>query len=154
MNLYRATLRARDRQRRLKARAPLVVRGDARPWERNPQGLMRWYLHPAMRRRALSNLTVWVQEIPPGGRSGKQKIQGGGVVFVWKGRGRTVISGVSHASLPESLLQLPVRPGGIVFQHFNLDKKPNALLVFADPDHQGLLGVDLGSGFEQLEDAE
>ena len=154
MNLYRATLRARDRQRREKARAPLVVRGEARPWERNPQGLMRWYLHPAMRRRALSNLTVWVQELPPGGRSGKQRIQGGGVVFIWKGRGRTVIDGVSHAWRAESLLQLPVRPGGIVFQHFNGDKKRAALLVCAEPDHQGLLGVDLGSGFEQLEDAE
>lgn len=153
MNLYRATLRKRDRQRRAKARAPLVIRGGALPWERNPQGRMKWYLHPALRGRAVSNLIVWVQELPPGGRSGKQRVQGGGVVFVWKGRGRTLIDGASYPWGPHSLIQLPVRPSGTVFQHFNADKRRPALLVCAEPDHQDMLGVDLGSGFEQLEDA-
>ena len=47
--VYAQLMALRDRQRALQAESPFVVRGAELPWEINPQGTMRWYLHPAMR---------------------------------------------------------------------------------------------------------
>src|ERR1043166_2454204 len=54
----------RDRQRALRAESPFVVRGADLPWETNPQGIMKWYLHPATERSCHKALIFSVQKIP------------------------------------------------------------------------------------------
>lgn len=153
LNLYNELLRLRDQQREKKKQAISVVDGDDLSWEVNPQGKMKWYLHPCIDDTAIQTLIIYLQEIPPGSSSGKQKTQGGTVIFVVEGKGHTLINDATHYWEKEDVVQIPIRPDGVVFQHFNDDTKQPAQLICAEPNLVNALGVDRGSGFEQIEDA-
>src|ERR1700722_14872406 len=88
-NYWDELLALRDRQRAERTNALQVVRGDDLPQEVNRQGLMRWYLHPAIRDTVLSTMMFFEQEIPPGSRSGRLKFQGGQVLMIVEGSGYT-----------------------------------------------------------------
>lgn len=145
--------RRRDAWRKHLKTARDVVRGDEIPLEINRMGLYRWYTHPAVTGVTNRNLLFWLHEIPPGSRSGKQKHQGGRVHFVWEGHGYTVVDGVKHDWEQGDLILIPIKPDGCVFQHFNADHHSWVKLVVAEPNYYDALGVDLGCGFEQLEDS-
>lgn len=152
-NFYDELIRHRDRERERKKSAIFLVKGDELPWEINPQGKMKWYLHPAIDDTVIQTLIVSIQEIPPGSSSGKQKCQGGAVIYVVEGKGHTVIDGVSHSWEADDIVQLPIRPDGIVFQHFNDAPDKSVQLLSAEPNLVHALGIDRGSGFEQLDPA-
>src|SRR4030042_1238076 len=57
---------------------------------------MQWYLHPVMEDTVINPFIFYVQQIPPGSRSGRVKTQGSQVFYVWKGKGSTVMDGVRH----------------------------------------------------------
>ena len=116
-------------------------------------GIYRWYLHPSLADSACNIFLFWVQEIPPGSRSGKQKHQGGRMHFVIEGEGYTVIDGQKCEWKAEDLLILPIKAGGVVFQHFNSDRSRPAKLAVAEFNWYDMGGVDLACGFEQLEDS-
>lgn len=143
----------RDAQRRQRESGQIIVRGHDLPTERNAQGLQKWYMHPDMAENCLSSLIVYLQEIPPGGRTGKQRSQGGQIGIVWEGRGYSLVDGVRHEWEQHDVLNFPVRTAGIVVQHVNLDKTTPAKVLFCEPNMFEALGVDRGCGFEQLEDA-
>ncbi len=48
---------------------------------------------------------------------------------------------------------LPIKPEGTTHQHVNADPDHPARLLVAEPNFLDSLGVDLGSGFEQVGDA-
>ena len=152
-NLYDELIKLRDQERERRKRSIFVVKGDDLPWEINPQGKMKWYLHPAIDDTVIRNLIVYIQEIAPRSCSGKLKCQGGVVIYVLEGRGHTVIDDVTYAWETEDVVQLPIRPNGIVFQHFSDDPNYAAQLICAEPNLVPVLGVDSGSGFEQLSEA-
>jgi gentisate 1,2-dioxygenase len=143
----------RDAQRSVRRKGRTVVHADELEWEHNRQGKMKWYMHPDMTENCLNTLIFFVQELPPGGRSGKQKSQGGQAGVVWEGRGYTLVDGVRHDWEKHDVLNFPVRTEGIVVQHVNLDPEKPALLALVEPNTFDALGVDRGCGFEQLEDA-
>ncbi len=143
----------RDQQRGVRRKGRTVARGDEIPWEWNRQGKQKWYMHPDMTENCLNTLMFYVQELPPGGRSGKQKSQGGQAGVVVEGRGYTLVDGVRHDWEKHDVLNFPVRTEGIVLQHVNLDPDNVALLAFVEPNTVDSLGVDRGCGFEQIEDA-
>jgi gentisate 1,2-dioxygenase len=151
-DLLSQLLRLRDVQRRRHAEGAVVVKGRALPWETNRQGRIRWYLHPVIDTTSLHNHIFFEQEIPPGGRSGRQRKQGNEVLYVTEGQGYTVIDGVRHEWQEDDVICLPVRLEGNVIQHFNGRRDRPARFVSCQPYIEGL-GVDLGAGFEQLEDA-
>jgi hypothetical protein len=152
-NLLEELFALRDEQRRLRAESIQVVRGDELPWEHNRQGKMKWYMHPLLDDTVINSLMVFAQEIPPGGRSGKQRCQGGQVIYILEGRGYTIIDGVRHEWQAEDVIQLPLRPAGLEYQHFNADPDQPVQLLACEPNLVHALSVDKGSGFEQLEDA-
>jgi len=152
--LYEELLRLRDEDRERRKNAVVLVKGKELPWERNPQGKMKWYLHPSIQNTALKTFLLYEQEIPPGGRSGRQRYQGGQVLYVLEGRGYTVIDGVRYDWEEGDVVQLPLKAEGIVYQHFNADRERRARLLACEPNLIGAVGVDRGSGFEQLEDAQ
>lgn len=143
----------RDQQRTVRRKGRVVASGDEILWEHNRQGKQKWYMHPDMTENCLNSLMFYVQELPPGGRSGKQKCQGGHVGVVWEGAGYTTVDGVRHDWEKHDVLNFPVRTAGIVLQHFNSDASKPALLAFVEVNTTDALGVDRGCGFEQLEDA-
>ena len=153
INHWDELLALRDRQREQTRHGLQVIKEKELPLEVNRQGLMRWYLHPAIKDTALSVLMFFQQEIPPGSRSGRLKFQGGQVMMITEGRGYTVIDGVKHPWKAGDVLNLPLRADGIIVQHFNTDPNNPAKFVAAEPNWFECTTVDRGSGFEQLEDA-
>ena len=152
-NFWNELIALRDRQREQRKGAVQVVRLSELPLENNEQGLMRWYLHPAIKDTCLSVLLFYQQEIPPGSRSGRLKFQGGQVMMITEGRGYTTIDGVKHSWKAGDVLNLPLRADGIIVQHFNADPNNPAKFVAAEPNWLECVTVDRGCGFAQLEDA-
>src|SRR5438067_2361576 len=60
--VYDRLIALRNRQRTLQAESPFVIRGADVPWETNPQGIIKWYLHPAMERSCHKALIFSVQK--------------------------------------------------------------------------------------------
>jgi hypothetical protein len=141
----------RDRQRERAKGGVQVVRGDALAQESNPQGLMRWYMHPAIESTILNTLLFFEQELPPLSRSGRLKFQGGQVIYILAGKGYTLVDGVKHPWKAGDVLNLPVRRDGIVVQHVNDDRETTAKFLACEPNFVDAAGVDRGSGFELLE---
>ena len=150
INCWEETLRLRDRQRELRKTAVQIVRGAELPQENNAQGLMRWYLHPAITDTVLSSMLIYQQELPPGGRSGMLQFQGGQVIYIIEGRGHTLVDGVKHPWQAEDVLNLPLRKDGIVVQHVNDDPDRPAKFLAVEPNLLECTGVDRGCGFEQI----
>lgn len=151
-NFWDELFALRDRQRADLASAVQVIDEDELPLELNRQGLMRWYMHPAIHDTVLSTMMFFEQEIPPGSRSGRIKFQGNQVLMILEGAGYTVLDGVKHPWKAGDVLNLPLRENGIVVQHFNSDPAVIAKFVAAEMNWFECSSVDRGSGFEQLED--
>jgi hypothetical protein len=152
-NYYDELLAIRDEQReQIRTGIQVVKEGDL-PLESNRQGLMRWYMHPSIKDTALSTMIFFQQEIPPGSRSGRIKFQGGQVILVLEGKGYTIVDGVKHHWEAGDVINLPLRPRGIIVQHFNTDPSVTVKFVATEPNWTECTFVDRGSGFEQMEDA-
>jgi hypothetical protein len=152
-NYWAELLALRDRQRAERKDGMQVLKRRDLPLESNRQGLMRWYMHPEIKDTVLSTYLCFEQEIPPGGRTGRLKFQGGQVIYVIAGRGYTLLDGVKHPWEEGAVINLPLRRGGIVVQHFNDDPETPARFLAVEPNLYACTSVDRGSGFEQLEDA-
>ncbi len=153
VNLFQELLQLRDSQREQSKDAICVVDGDGLPWEVNPLGIMKWYLHPKLDDRAIQSLIMYVQKVPAQSRSGRLRVQGGQVLYIVAGSGYTTIDGEKLAWQQGDILQIPLRWKGVEFQHFNDDPETPAIIICAEPNYVHSLGVDRGSGFEVLEPA-
>ena len=151
INFWDKLFELRDKDRANKKNALEVVVCKDLPWEINRQGIMRWYLHPTMEDTVINPFIFYVQEIPPGSRSGRLKTQGSQVFYIWEGKGYTVMDGVKHYWEAGDVVQIPLRPPGVIYQHFNTDPKNPVRLISAEANMVGPLGMDKGCGFEQLE---
>lgn len=151
--LIEQLLDLRDHQREERGNGLTVIRGDEAPWEQSPIGAVKWFTHPLLRDRAISSLMIYEQKLPPGGRGARMQYPGGMVVYVIEGHGHTVIDGQVFPWVKDTVIQLPLRPDGIVYQHVNDDPEHQARLLCAEPNTVDSLGVDRGSGFEILEKA-
>jgi gentisate 1,2-dioxygenase len=150
--LFDHLIELRDRQRAALETSMKVVRGRDLPEEVNPLGRMRWYLHPSLEDRAVYSLIVATHELRPGEASGRLRFQGGSIIFYLQGRGRTVLDGVAYDWKAEDCMNVPLRPDGVIIQHFNTGTE-TARFVEASPNLVHTLGVDRGSGFDVLEPA-
>lgn len=150
---YQELIELRDKERARIADSSACVKGGELPWEVNPQGMMKWYMHPNIDSTAHKFVIFYAQEISPRSRSGKQRCQGGVVFVVVEGVGYTVIDGERYDWKKNDLLQLPIKPDGVTFQHFNASDREVALLIAAEPNLVATTGVDRACGFEQLEAA-
>ena len=141
----------RDQQRARRATARLIVREEEAVLETNRHATMRWYVHPSFDDLIDWNTIVYRYEIPPHGATGKQHRQGNLVSFVISGYGYTEVNGVRHHWEAGDVIGLPPLNLGLEFQHVN-ESDETAMLITAEPNLYDILGVDMGTGFEQLED--
>src|SRR5665213_3034633 len=153
INFWDELLKMRDEQRANRKNGLMVIKGSQLPQEINRQGLMRWYMHPAIKDTVLSTHLFFEQEIPPGSRSGMLKFQGEQVIYILEGKGHTLINGVKHHWEAGDVVNLPVRKEGIIVQHVNDDPVQPAKFVAAEPNLIACTGLDRGSGFEQIDEA-
>ena len=149
-NFWNELMELRDQQRQEKSSGIQVVRRKDLPEELNSQGIMRWYMHPAIKDIVLSTLSIYEQVIPPDSRSGRLQFQGGQIIFVVEGSGYTTIDGVKYKWKPRDVLNLPLKKEGIIVQHFN-NGEGDARLLVVEPNLFAATSVDRGCGFEQLE---
>lgn len=146
-------IRRRDEERVQLKNAKPVVKGKELPLENNPLGLFRWYLHPSLKDIPTKAMIEWSQEIPPGSRSGKARSQGGKLYFAMEGKGYTILDGTRHDWMKGDLLCIPHKIEGNVFQHFNADSQKRALLYGVEFNWSAALGIDMGCGFDILEES-
>lgn len=148
--LFEKLVTLRDDYRRKAETGFVVARGKDLSWESAPHGKLKWYMHPAMEQNVLQSHVIYLQEIPPGGRSGMQRHPGGMVIYFLQGRGRTILDGEEIVWKAEDLLMLPLRPEGVVFQHINDSSEEPVSLLACEPNLIHALGVDRGSRWEQM----
>jgi gentisate 1,2-dioxygenase len=129
----------------------LVLSEEQTEWEWNPQGKMRWYLHPGLDDVSVTSFLWATHDIPPGSRSGRQLRQGGVVHYILEGQGHSVVNGERYDWQKDDFLALPIKPDGHDVQHFNDDPANPARFIRAEPYLHNELGYDLGCGFKQLE---
>ncbi|MBI2985395.1 MAG: cupin domain-containing protein [Deltaproteobacteria bacterium] len=123
-----------------------VIRYEEQPWEWTRQGRLKWLVHPGI---ACSARRVWIymQEISPGGRSGKHRHVAEEQVFVINGRGYDIHDGERWNWQKGDIISVPAMTE---HQHFNADTESPALIFGALPS----MCTDLGlGGIEQIEDA-
>lgn len=151
-SLYWDLIRMRDQQREEIKGYMNLVKGKEVEWEWNPQGKTKWYLHPSLKDR-IQTFLFYIEEVPPGSRSGRQRHQGGKVMFVLEGRGHSQVGDRTVNWGNYDYIAFPRLREGIVIQHFNDDPGKPARFIVAEPNLYPILGVDMGAGFEQLENA-
>jgi gentisate 1,2-dioxygenase len=152
-NLLDELIALRDKQRELKKKEIKLVKGEKIPWEHNKLGRIRWYLHPTLDDTAIRSLLLFVQEIPPGARTGRFKFQGGQSIYIWEGKGHSLIDGVRYDWQGGDVVNLPLRRDGVIVQHFNDDAQNRVRFVACELNLTDALGVDRGCGFEIIEEA-
>jgi mannose-6-phosphate isomerase-like protein (cupin superfamily) len=126
---------ARDREKMDRARyGKVVIRGKDVPWVQSRQARTKMYMKPSRAsgvpvETVLDDWRVFVQDIRV--HSGKHRHQGGLVIYVIEGEGSTEVDGERHDWQAGDLLLLPLKPGGVVHQHFNKnDDKPAKWIAF------------------------
>jgi gentisate 1,2-dioxygenase len=152
-NLLAELIQLRDEQRKLQEKAVWLIKGKELPWEINQLGKMRWYMHPRLKTPCINTLTIFVQELPPGGRSGRMHHPGNQVIYIQEGEGYTVLDGEKYYWAKGDVVQLPLRVKGTVVQHFNTNTEKSARFIACEPNTFDSVGVDRGSGWEILEAA-
>ena len=118
-NPYERVMRQRKELAERNRTGPVVVRYEDREWFQTRQGKLRFYLDPVtFKDTPLQHRRVFLHDIKT--RSGKHRHQGGLVIYVITGKGYSVVDGERVDWQAGDLLLLPIKPGGVEHQHFNL----------------------------------
>jgi gentisate 1,2-dioxygenase len=84
------------------------------------QGYIKYYMMTGVYNDVpLQDWRVFVHDIKT--HSGKHRHQGGLVIYVLEGRGYSVVDGERKDWEKGDLLLLPIKPGGVEHQHYNLE---------------------------------
>lgn len=125
---------------------PHVVRNRDVPWHDTPMGRLKYLIHP-FGPTPLNFYDCFVQELPPGGRSGQHRHMSEEVHKVLEGKGYDVIDGKRWDWEKEDVVAIPVNA---VHQHFNADPHRSAKFVSFQSRIYHYAGH---GGFEHMEDA-
>ncbi len=107
----------------------VVIKGKEQPWEQGSQARAKFFFYPTIHDTVSRDWMVFIQDIRT--HSGRHRHQGGLAIFVIEGRGWTTVDGVRHDWEEGDLILLPVKPSGVVHQHFNAEQgKPCKWLAF------------------------
>jgi quercetin dioxygenase-like cupin family protein len=126
---YETFYAAFEERRRLAAEGRIVLRGRDLPFQRSRQGRSKYYLHIDTRDAAIKDWQVFQKdlEVP----SGKHIHQGGLTIYILRGRGYSIFDDQRLDWKAGDLLSLPIKPGGLEHQHFNLDEtEPSRWVAF------------------------
>lgn len=144
-----------------------VVDPEEMPWEESPQGRIKHVINEEMSEGMdipVKGTNIYVQEIPPGSRSGKHRHMSEELVFVLEGEGydhhwdpTAIIREEYSWEYPDEPQRFDWRPEDVVYvptntahQHFNAsDDEPARLLCC-----QARVYNQLGYGFNDLEQFE
>lgn len=146
---YEYYLRQFEEERYWRQHVPQVIRQRDRRWEDTRNGRILWFLHPEHPplQTGLRMFEVYLQDLPPGGRSGRHLHVGEEVHFIIEGAGYDVIDGKRWDWEANDVVGIPVLS---THQSFNADpSRPARFLAFKSRLYD-CLGF---SGIEHFEDA-
>lgn len=162
-DFYAKAVRARlgDRERERGRRK--VVKPEDMPWEDSPQGRLKHVVNGRMNVR-VNSVDMYMQELPPSGRSGKHRHMADEILYVLKGRGYDLHWDVElglGAAYEWTVADAPSRweweegdlvwiPPNTVHQHFNADAVRPARFLSAQNRMFKHMGYD---DVEQIEPA-
>ncbi|MBI2955468.1 MAG: cupin domain-containing protein [Chloroflexi bacterium] len=108
----------------------LLVKSSEREFQTTRQGRSKYYLCPTIwPENALQDWAVLMQDLVL--HTGKHRHQGGLIIFILEGRGYTVVEGQRMDWKKGDLVALPLLPGGVEHQHYNLEPgKPCRWIAF------------------------
>jgi len=139
---YEAVLRQRKELKERNRSGPVVIRSTDRELFQARQGKLRFYLDPvSFKDTPLQNWRVFIHEIRT--KSGRHRHQGGLVIYVLEGKGYSIVEGERWDWEKGDLVLLPMKPGGVEHQHFNLAGKPSVWAAFINIPIQEYLASDL-----------
>jgi hypothetical protein len=124
---YERFYAAFERRRRQAEVGRIVIRAQDLPFQTSRQGTSKYYLQLGGEDTALQDWQVFQKDVET--ESGKHIHQGGLIIYVLRGRGYSVFDGVRLDWEAGDLLSLPVQPGGVEHQHFNLDESESSRWV-------------------------
>ncbi|MBI2919045.1 MAG: cupin domain-containing protein [Chloroflexi bacterium] len=116
---YDAMVKMADRVRERARQGAVLIKGRNRPWRQNRQALVKSYVMQDWNEKRQFPLQIFAHEIAS--QSGRHTHQGGLAIFVVDGRGYTTVDGVRYDWEKGDLILLPIKPGGVEHQHFNLN---------------------------------
>jgi quercetin dioxygenase-like cupin family protein len=122
---YDQVVRAKEIRNKRMAEGRVIIKGKDLPWELNRQGRIKYFLTDKSEDVAAPGWLVFQQEIQK--HSGMHRHQGGTFIFVLRGKGYSIVNEVRHDWEAGDLTILPMVPGGVAHQHFNLDPAVPAL---------------------------
>jgi len=107
---------------------PVVIKPADREVFVSRQGRLHYFLNPfAFKDTPLQTWLVFKHEVRT--KSGKHRHQGGVIIYVIEGKGYSVVEGERIDWEKGDLLLLPMKPGGVEHQHFNLQPGTPALWI-------------------------
>lgn len=126
---YETFYAAFEERRRLAQEGRIVVRGRDVPFQQSRQGRSKYYVHMDTRDVAIKDWQVFQKDLVV--PSGKHIHQGGLTIYILSGRGYSVFEEQRLDWKAGDLLSLPIQPGGLEHQHFNLDEsEPSRWVAF------------------------
>lgn len=144
---YDRTVRNMELRNKRRAEGKIVIKGKNTPWELTRQGKLRNFVSGRTEDDlAAPGWVIFQHEIRK--HSGMHRHQGGNHIFVLEGKGYTLVDGARHDWEAGDLVLLPILPGGVAHQHFNLD--PNVPSVWMNVVY-GPLKDPLANWHEQIE---
>ncbi|MBI2303574.1 MAG: cupin domain-containing protein [Chloroflexi bacterium] len=162
-NFYQEALRQAKEEKERAAREKTVIRHQEMPWEDCPQGKLKHLVNEKMDTR-LRSLDIYMQELPPGGRSGKHRHMAEEYIYVLEGKGYDIHwdvdveikdkydlkvqeQGTRHDWEAGDAIWIPINTA---HQHFNADPAKPARFISSTNRVYKLVGFN---DLEQLEDA-
>lgn len=160
---YEESLKGARRQRKADEKLEEVVKAETMPWEYSRHGLLKHVVNEKINAR-VKTVDIYIQEIPPGGRSGKHRHMAEEFLYVLEGTGYDLHWDVNprledkyHWQVEKEPRRYEWEAGDIIFipvntvhQHFNSDMEKPARLI------SGMNRMYKYMGFhdlEQIEDA-
>jgi mannose-6-phosphate isomerase-like protein (cupin superfamily) len=134
-----------DTRRQRAAKGAILIKGSEQAWELNRQGRCKFYAHLGRTDLANPDWISFRHEIHT--HSGMHVHQGGLALFVTKGYGYTICNGRRADWKEGDVILLPIEPGGVEHQHFNLGDEPCEWIAFAFNPWLDAMG----NGYEQRE---
>ncbi len=145
-NTYDTYLETLNQQMDWRHNVPHVISGRDRPWEDTSMGKIKYLVHSSFP-SALLLYDCFIQEIPPGGSSGKHRHVSEELLKILDGTGYDIQDGVRWDWAKEDVVAIPTN---VTHQHFNNDPNKPALFM----SYQMRLHQYIGhGGFEHFEDA-
>lgn len=145
-NVYDEFVKEMGDQNKWREGIPHVVKGRDCPWENTRMGKIKYLISP-YRPSPLLVYDCFIQEIPPGGKSGVHRHISEEAHQILDGKGYDIQDGKRHDWETNDIVFIPINT---VHQHVNADPKRTATFVAFQSRLYKYFGH---GGFEHIEDA-